>query len=678
MSRISFVGRGLVIAAIFVSLISGLTANAIANQIRSADILFPRMGIRRVEISPTGTWVVAVAVKGRLNGILVQRIGADGGAVPVPVVTTNDQFHELHWVGPNTLLVSFWTMNGRRMMLIRFSMLGEQISTHKELIDVPGGLVDPLEMNRDELLWEFDHDGKNTIHRVTLEHLIHYGDRHDMRGRAVRPGQEIVKIYGTSHKWLVDREGEPRVAWRRDDKGYSLLVRGKGENGFQNIYSFDDEDKERWLQPVALSPDEKKVIVVAYNRRNTLGLHEFDPETGEFGETLFHRFDVDVSGIRIDNFTHELISAVYEADGQERFHYFEAYRDRYARVLDDRFPVDSIDIVGATADRLFFVFFVSSATNPGEFYFRDVTRKRTHALAVAGAEIDRTLLSEVGNFVVDSADGTEIEAFLTLPKSAQGPAPLVVMPHGGPHGIRDRRSYDPFVQYLASWGFAVLQPNYRGSSGYGLEYLDAGKKEWAKGIEDDIDAAVEYAMALPSVDGERVCIVGGSYGGFSALASVIRHRERYQCAISINGVADIPLLYDSSDMADSKNAMEFYEQYVGDLETERDQLEKISPVYNASEIEVPVFFIYGTEDRRVDPDHSHRMMLMLDLFGKRYDSLEIKGMAHSPRRLEWLIIVRAVRRNLTRYLMPSVEFVRDPVSASNEGAEILPRIRFDR
>ena len=213
---------------------------------------------------------------------------------------------------------------------------------------------------------------------------------------------------------------------------------------------------------------------------------------------------------------------------------------------------------------------------------------------------------------------------------------MVVMPHGGPHDVRDRRQYDPFVQYLASWGFAVLQPNFRGSTGYGLEFQEAIKKEWARGIEDDIDAAVEHAMSMPEIDGDRLCIIGTSYGGFSALASVVRHKDRYRCAISINGASDIPLLYDSSDMGDSKRVMEFYEEYVGDLETEREKLVAVSPAYAVAGIEAPVFMIYGTEDRRVDPDHSHRMLLMLETYGKEHDSLAIEKMRHSPRRLEWI------------------------------------------
>lgn len=238
--------------------------------------------------------------------------------------------------------------------------------------------------------------------------------------------------------------------------------------------------------------------------------------------------------------------------------------------------------------------------------------------------------------------------------------PLVVMPHGGPHSVRDDHAYDPFAQYLASWGYAVLQVNYRGSSGYGLEFAQLGRREWARGIEDDIDAAVERARQHPAIDAGRLCIVGGSYGGFSALASVVRHRDRYRCAVSINGASDVPFIGESSDFADSERSMQSWQRMVGDVENERETLLEISPAYHVDRIEAPVLVVYGTRDRRVDPDHSHRVLAMLELYGKPHEVLEIEGAEHGFHRHEWIIVARTVRRFLSEHLLPGVPFVPDP------------------
>lgn len=639
----------------------------------SAEILYPRTGIQNVVISPTGRWIAAEATQGRRNGVLVQRVGT---ARSQALLATEDLLLSIYWIGPDTLAAAFWSGGRRRLMATRL----DETRDRQEIIwiDAAGWLVDPLPLDDDELIWEFEQGVTDSVHRLTLSQLLEYGDRRTSSGRSVLPGDRLARLMGDVDRWLVDRNGRPRVAWRRDESGYTILARGPRRGNFTSIYRYDDEfTDERGLEPVALSPDESKIIVMGYAGYDTRGLHELDPETGKLGATLFRREDVDVVGIRVDDQTHDIIAAIYELEGERRSHYFDAYRRRFLAGLEGELPIDSIDATTGTQDRRYFVYRISDSTNPGEYFLRDNLTGATVRVGAVASEIDNDRLSETTSFVVKSRDGMEIESYLTLPRNRTGPAPLVVRPHGGPHGVRHRRRFDPLVQYLASWGFAVLQPNYRGSSGYGLEFQESIKREWARGIEDDIDAAVEYAMAMPEVDRERICIMGGSYGGFSALASVVRHRDRYRCAISINGVTDVPLLYDSSDMADSKRAMEFYEEYVGDLETDREALIEISPAYHVAEIDTPVFMIYGTEDRRVDPDHSHRMLVMLETHDKEHDSLEIEGMRHSPRRLEWIIISRAVRRNLTRYLRPDEEFVRDPPTGSDRASEVLPRPRFE-
>ena len=202
--------------------------------------------------------------------------------------------------------------------------------------------------------------------------------------------------------------------------------------------------------------------------------------------------------------------------------------------------------------------------------------------------------------------------------------------------------------------------NYRGSSGYGRRFQEAGKREWALGIEDDIDAAVELVMARPEIDASRVCMVGGSYGGFSALASLVRHPDRYRCAVTINGVTDIPLLFETSDFADSPRALESFAEIVGDPESERDRLIELSPLYRTAEIRAPVLVVFGTADRRVDPEHAHRLLLMLEAQGGRFEELEIRDGAHSPTPREWTLIARRLRHFLTRQLHPGATVLPDP------------------
>ena len=633
--------------------IASMDRECLAGQ--SAEILFPISAVQQILISPGGDWIIAHAIYGKADGILVQSTST---SEITNVFATRMSLGWINWIDRNTIIAEFVEDSQRRTLVIRFRQTETGLEFDEDWIVSEGWLVDPLPLIDKELIWGTWERGSHSIRRVDVRRLINHGRKRNPRDSV---GPRLASVKGDSARWIVDRNGNPRAVERSDDGKHTILVRDEGETDFREVYSFDDNDEASEISLKSLSPDQRHIIASAYNGNDTKGLFEFDPATGKLGETLFLRDDADVSDLVVDPITRELIAAAYEKEGETHYHYFASYAKNLLADLSDEFPKESIAVISSSADRRSSVFWVSGATNPGTHYFHDSRAGKTTKIAQRGAAIDRESLAPVNGFVVKSQDGTNVEAYLTLPESTRGEVvPLVVMPHGGPIDVRDRKQYDPFVQYLVSWGFAVLQPNYRGSAGYGRKFRESAKKAWAKGIEDDIDAAVEYAMALPEIDAERVCMFGGSYGGFSAVASVVRHKDRYRCAISLNGVSDVPLLYDSSDMADSRRVMAFYEEFVGDLKTERENLIAVSPAYHVAEIETPIFMIYGTADRRVDPDHSHRMLLMLETYGKEHDSMELEGMAHSPTRDEAIKIARAVRGYLTRYLLPSEEFRPDP------------------
>jgi dipeptidyl aminopeptidase/acylaminoacyl peptidase len=672
--------RRLCLPLAVLAIFSIASASGSANE--SAEDLFPNAGVEHVRVSPDGSWVSARGQRGVLAAILVQRVES---AQISNVLVTEDIVWDLTWVDRRTLIAEIYASSGRRFMLIRFGYVDGEITQDKTFMSAPGWLIDPLPLVDDEVLWAFNASGRALLHRANLEDLENFGEARTRRGRALLPGESLANIAGIATLWVVDRDGKPRAVRRvnlnndGEVESYAILFRKEGETSFVAIHSYGVYDDEDELTPVTLTSDGKSLIVIAYNGKNTRGVHVFHPETGEFGETLFVRPDVDVTDVQFDPYSYQIFSAVYEVNGEQRHHYLASYGQDMLMQLGDEIAKESARVVDISADRQLFVFRVSDAMNPGAFYIRDVANNLTVRVAQSGSNIDLDALSAVTSIVVNSDDGTKIEAFLTLPKSnASRPVPLIVMPHGGPIDVRDNRVYDPVVQYFASWGFAVIQPNYRGSAGYGLAFMKSGKKQWAEGIEDDIDAAVEYAMALPEIDGSRICIVGASYGGFSALASIVRHKKRYACAVSWNGVSDIPMLYESSDIADSKNSLAFYTEFVGDLETGREKLIEASPAYHADEIETPVFFVFGTEDRRVDPDHSHRMMLMLELYGKAFDSLEVKGMAHGTTRREGIIVARAIRRYISQYLESGDRYVRDPIGRTEDSNDFIevPKVDF--
>lgn len=631
-------------------------APASARAGESAEAFWPGPGVRKVRVDPSGDWIAAIAHRGEEESVVVQRIGMP----TLGSVVTEKGIIDISWDGPGTLIVEavtpaeFYTVH-----VVSLAVTGERIVPRHRRITAPGRLVDALPLVPEKLLWLGYGQGFTSVHRLSIDEIVDFARLHNTRGRTINIGERVAVAEGMSTHWVVQRDGTPRAALRHMKDFIGLMISPDGRKKVNTAYRFEDDEGELAVFPVGLTQDERNVLVLAFKGGDKLGLYEWDAKKSEPGDPVFVHPENDLSGVLADPLTGELVAAVYEDAGEPRYDYFDSYRTRYLSRLPEEWRRESIAILGGSADRQVFALLDANATNPGDYYVRDRAGK-VHRVGRFAENVDRAKLSPVESFRAKAADGVEVEVFLAVPKDASGRAPLVVMPHGGPIGVHDSRDYDPIVQYLASWGFAVVQVNYRGSSGYGLDFVRQGAKQWARGIEDDIDAAVEKAMADPRIDPERICIFGGSYGGFSAFASVIRHGDRYRCAVSLNGVSDIPLLADSSDMADSKSAMKYYEDYIGDLETEREKLIEVSPAYHVDALSTPTLIIQGTDDRRVDPDHAHRMAMMFELHEKPFELLEIEGAEHGPERDEWIIVARTLRRFLTAHLMPETEFDPDP------------------
>jgi dipeptidyl aminopeptidase/acylaminoacyl peptidase len=648
-----------------------LTGSSQAGQ--SAASLFLEGGIQGIALSPSGELALAIARNRDVHGVLVQKLGT--GRV-TSLFTSSRPILGLNWVGEKTFIGHLSVVGPRSNFVAQIQEIDDEISIEIDWINAPGRLVDSLPLVDDELIWEIEHEGRSSAHRVSLKDVTRYKQKNPPR-RYFRLGKTLATVDGSAQTWIVDRRGIPRAVSTKEEGRYTILVRDLDGQNFREVYGFDLKNISEGVYPLSLSEAGDHLIVAAYNGHDTLGLFEFDMKDGSLGETIFIRDDVDITDVVFDYKNGDLIAAVYEVSGERRYHYFASYADRHLTTIRASFPEEKVAVASSSVDRNVFVLWVSSSTNPGTYYFHNVNTGEMNPIGDLALGLDRSKLVDVETIEVEFEDGTRVEAFLALPNDRrENGVPLIVMPHGGPIGVRDNKDYNPLVQYFASWGFAFLQVNYRGSSGYGRQFEEAGKKQWAQGIEDDIDAAVEYAIARPEIDGTRICIVGGSYGGFSALASVIRHKTRYRCAASLNGVTDIPFSFEGEDCADAEGCLEAFAEIVGDPETERDKLMEISPAYHVDEIHTPVFVIYGTEDRRVDPDHSHRLLLMLETHGKEHESLEVRGAAHSPTKKEWELVSIALRRFLTRYLFPSTEFVGDPIPEASDspGFRKLPTV----
>lgn len=225
-------------------------------------------------------------------------------------------------------------------------------------------------------------------------------------------------------------------------------------------------------------------------------------------------------------------------------------------------------------------------------------------------------------------DGATMRAYLTKPLAA-GPRPLVVMPHGGPE-MRDHHAYDVYAQIFAAQGWLVLQPNFRGSGGYGRAYADAGRGRWGDLMQEDVEDAVAQVLASGRADPKRVAIWGASYGGYAALMGAVRNPDLYKAAVSLAGPADLMQFMDDRRSYGLDNPYyQYWVRTVGDPKANGATLQKFSPAKRAGEIKAPVLLVHGLDDDNVLPNQSRIMAAALRAAGKPVVHMEIRGAGHS-------------------------------------------------
>jgi dipeptidyl aminopeptidase/acylaminoacyl peptidase len=263
-------------------------------------------------------------------------------------------------------------------------------------------------------------------------------------------------------------------------------------------------------------------------------------------------------------------------------------------------------------------------------------------------------------------DGLDISGYLTRPPNAAAAKklPLIVYPHGGPEA-RDYLDFDRSVQFYAARGYAVFQPNFRGSNGFGDSFVRAGYLEWGRKMQDDITDGVDYLVKQGFVDPARICIVGASYGGYAALAGAAFTPDLYKCAVSIAGIGDIPemLAFDKKQVGGKSQDYEYMKSQVGDPEKDLEHMQAISPIRHVDAIKAPVLLVHGTDDYIVSFDQSVAMKRALDKSGRPTELIRLKDEGHPS--WSWdneKLVLNAIDAFLWKHIGPGHNVTTPPES----------------
>jgi dipeptidyl aminopeptidase/acylaminoacyl peptidase len=378
----------------------------------------------------------------------------------------------------------------------------------------------------------------------------------------------------------------------------------------------------RWggkVKPLSFAADNRHVYVGSDVEAPTNGVYLADTESDE-RKLLFRDDKVDWHELLFVPGTEEPAGVLSYPD-YPAYHFFDEQSETAKLYADLRgaFPNCLVQITSSSADGRLAVVKVESDRQPEVLYLLDREKHGMRLLFKSMPWIDPQEMSEMSAFVITTRDKVELHGYLTLPKGAgEKNLPMIVLPHGGPHGVRDLWGYDPEVQFLANHGYAVLQINFRGSGGYGRDLESLGYGHWGTTMQDDVTDATLWAIQEGIADPSRICIYGASYGGYSALMGAIREPDLYRCAASYVGVTDLLVERRYSDTSESTEGRLYMDRAYG---TNKDDLKARSPVYNVDAIKVPLFLAQGGSDRRVPKENFTALTSALSHAGKTYESL---------------------------------------------------------
>jgi dipeptidyl aminopeptidase/acylaminoacyl peptidase len=434
---------------------------------------------------------------------------------------------------------------------------------------------------------------------------------------------------GESEAWVVDNKGVARAMVASAEGISRIYYRAGADAPWQKLDEFS-ATVPGWM-PLAIGEDDKSLIASSRKGRDKAAIVRYDPATRSFGEILAEHPQVDLNDLLVDR--DGSIVGVRYLDDRGGYAMFDPALAKVQKDVDGGLP-GSVNHLSWSTDRAHFVIDARSDVSPGVFYLMDARTGRIQWFADRAPWIKPKEMSPMQPVRYKARDGLIIPAYLTVPRAQAAKAlPMVIVIHGGPWVEGDTWSFDPEAQFLASRGYAVLQPNFRGTTRYGWKHFQSSFGQWGLSMQDDITDAVKWAVDEGIADPKRICIYGASYGGYATMMGLAKTPELFRCGINYVGVTDIPffLTVSWSDYAYSDWIRSSVKTMVGDADRDAQRLRDTSPVNLASRIRVPVLMAYGASDRRVPLEHGTRMRAALDRAGVKYQWMVMEGEGHGFR-----------------------------------------------
>ena len=585
------------------------------------------------KISPNGEYLAITVDRGDQDVLTVMRT-SDLNILKVNILPDKKSVGGFYWTSPNRLMFNavrkmggyaqpfatgeWYAVNADGTQPRPLIFYGTRDATQR------GKAVG---MERFSLLDTLQQDDQNVIMQVTTPRSVDgagteivrmdtISGRRTSLGRAPKENCSIALDASKSPRFAVcssskDEDGEydeRTELYRRDDKGWTLVNASRSDGKHLDIITTTTDGT------VYASQDDGKVPAAV----GTL-----DTATGAFKQ-LFQDPVAEVSDYIWSTDESTLIGVMTQAGAPAIKLIDENHPDAelYAS-LAGAFEGQLVDFSSYTQDGKKIIVSVYSDSNPGELYLYDRDTGKARFLMQRKPQLDKNKMASVKPFSVATRDGKRVYGYLTIPHGSNGKnLPLIVNPHGGPIGPRDNWAFNWETQLLASRGYAVLQVNYRGSGGFGKAFRDAGHQQWGQGIQNDILDATQWAIQNGYADKDRICIYGGSFGGYSSLMAPIRAPGLFKCTFGYVGVYDVDMMFKKGDIPETESGQRYLRRTHG---TDTKAWAENSPARRASEVKIPVYLAAGARDVRTPPEQTELMNKALTAAGNPPEGMIIQS-----------------------------------------------------
>lgn len=562
---------------------------------------------RSFKLSPDGNYISFMApYKSRMN-IFVQKTG-DKKSEPVRLTSLEDR----------DIAGYFWANNGRIAYL---KDKGGDENFHLYAVNTDG--------SNDKELTPFDKVRVDIIDDLPEQDeylIIGLNKRNPQVSDPYRLNintGELELLYenpGNITSWQTDHDGKLLVASTSDGVNTTLLYRPNEKEKFQEVLTTNFKET---LSPQFFDPKNPSVVYAVSNiGRDKAAAVRYDLVQKKELEELYHNDVVDVEGIGYSR-KRKVATSVYYTIDKKDYKFLdkvtEARRAEMRKLIDKDLE---FGIASSNKNEDKFLIVTHDDKTNGAYYFYDQTTKKLEKIADISPWLNRGDMADMKPVSYTSRDGVTIHGYLTLPKGVKAQhLPVVINPHGGPWA-RDEWGFNPEVQFLANRGYAVLQMNFRGSTGYGRSFMEKSFKQWGQSMQDDITDGVQYLIREGIADPKRVAIYGGSYGGYATLSGITKTPDLYACAIDYVGVSNLFTFMNTIPPYWEPFKKMMYEM-VGDPGNEADSLmlRANSPVFHADKIICPLFVAQGAKDPRVNKDESDQMVAALKKRGVEVEYL---------------------------------------------------------